>query len=111
MLIVLFPQGAHDNERVLARCEEVGWASPFLYSLYVRGFTAAYFGDDAESPSLILQTPNGRLIYETAWRAGALTDLSNAVERNLPQKPPESVRSSGRSPAFAGGFRSPTPEA
>jgi len=91
VLVVLFPQGAHDNDDVLARCEEVGWASPFLYSLYVRGFTAAYFGDDMEPPSLILQTPNGRRIHQTGWREDALAGLTEAVELNLPPKAPDSA--------------------
>lgn len=80
VLPVLFPQGSLHNDQVTARCNEVGWKDPFLFSQFVQGFTAAYFGDDLVPPKLILQTPNGRLLAESKWEEGALKGLFAAVQ-------------------------------
>ncbi|MCI0633039.1 MAG: hypothetical protein L0206_03865 [Actinobacteria bacterium] len=101
VMLVLFPQGALPDDRVLERCKEVGWTDPFLISTYVPGFTASIFGD-LEPPRVILQSPEGRVIHSSAWSEGTRASLEKAIERELgPAKTadPAEGRGSDQKPA------------
>ena len=83
VMLVLFPQGGHPDNQVLERCREVGWTDPFLFSTYVPGVTASIFGGDLVPPSVILQSPQGRVLHASTWMEGTLAVLAQKVDQEL----------------------------
>ncbi len=83
VMLVLFPQGGHPDDRVLERCKERGWTDPFLIFTYVPGFTASIFDEDLEPPSVILQSPQGRVLHSSTWSEATPDVLRTAIDQEL----------------------------
>jgi hypothetical protein len=80
---VLLPQGRHRDDDVLARCKAVGWTHPFAHSRYAEAFERSILGEDASLPSVMLQTPEGRVLYTSRWSDGTADAVAQAIEEQL----------------------------
>jgi hypothetical protein len=100
LMLALFPQGEQSsNKAIVERCKQVGWTDPFLVVRYAPGFTASYFDDDLEPPSLLLQSPEGRVIHASRWVEDAPAMLARRIDEELGQAPTRAtpaVRAGGR---------------
>jgi len=80
---VLLPQGRHGDDDVLARCKEAGWTHPFAHSRYAEAFKRSILGEEASLPSVMLQTPEGRVLHASGWSEGTADALAKTIEEQL----------------------------
>ncbi len=66
VMTLFFPQGEHANRDVSERLRGLGWAVGYLPDHLSEAYTAAQIGSDAPVPTVLLQTAEGRLIFQTS---------------------------------------------
>ena len=80
---VLLPQGGRTDARVLERCRQLGWTGPFVHSRFAAAYTESILGEPLELPRVMLQSPEGRVLYSGAWSAEASAEIAAAIDREL----------------------------
>jgi hypothetical protein len=83
LLTILFPQGGHPDPAVFEKLRGTGWNVPFVYSHLTEPYTRSLLPEDAPRPALMLQTPEGRVLFQSGWRVGAVTELRAAIDSAL----------------------------
>lgn len=83
LLTILFPQGDHPDPVVFDALRAVGWTVPFVYAHLSGPYTRSLLPDGSPRPALLLQTPEGRVLFQSGWREGAAAELGAAVDRAL----------------------------
>ena len=84
---VLLPQGGHRDADILAMCRAAGWTDPLIFGRYSPGYTQSILGDDLLLPSLLLQTPEGRVIHASAGLDGVQASYTEAIDKALGPAP------------------------
>lgn len=95
---VLLPQGRHRDDDVLARCKEAGWTHPFAYSRYAEAFKRSIFDEEASLPSVMLQSPEGRVLYTSRWFEGTADAIAKAIDEQLGARALHTADGSAREP-------------
>ena len=80
-LTAFFPQGRHPDGEVFERLRTLGWPTPFVMDWLSEGYTQAHLGAATDPPRVLVQTPEGRVLFRSEWREGAATDLAAALAR------------------------------
>jgi hypothetical protein len=80
---VLLPQGRHRDDDVLAHCKAVGWTHPFAHSRYAEAFKRSILGEEASLPSVMLQSPEGRVLYGSGWSRGTADAVAKVIAEQL----------------------------
>jgi hypothetical protein len=75
VLIVLFPEGQHPDVQLRERLSALDWKVPFAYDFLAEQYTRSLLPDGAELPAVLLQTPEGRLLFQAPWRPGVPAEL------------------------------------
>jgi hypothetical protein len=75
VLTILFAQGRHPHERTRERLRVLGWPVPFLYDHLAEPYTRSLLAEGDRLPTLLLQTAEGRLIYQGSWSSNSASDL------------------------------------
>lgn len=70
-MTVLFPQGEHPDPPLRERLRALGWPVPFLRDEYGEGYTRSLRPDDAPQPTLMLLTPEGRMLLDQPFAGSA----------------------------------------
>jgi hypothetical protein len=83
LLAILFPQGEHADAVVFERLRAAGWRAPFVYSHLTAPYTRSLLPDALPRPALQLQTPEGRVLFQSGWREGVTAELREAVDAAL----------------------------
>jgi hypothetical protein len=83
--LVLFAQGGYDDPTILEHCKQAGWSDPYLLARFTAPYTASYLGDDPELPSVLLNSPEGRVIFSSAWSESTPASLVQAIDREFGQ--------------------------
>lgn len=83
LLTILLPQGGHADAAVHEKLRALGWNVPFVYSHLAGPYTRSLLPAAAASPALMLQTPDGRVLFQGAWEAGVVPELSRAFDAAL----------------------------
>jgi hypothetical protein len=83
LLTILFPQGEHPDPAVFEKLRGTGWNVPFVYSHLTGPYTRSLLPEDAPRPALLLQTPEGRVLFQSGWREGAVAELRAAIDGAL----------------------------
>jgi hypothetical protein len=83
LLTILFPQGAHPDPMVFEKVRATGWNAAFVYSHLTEPYTRSLLPKDAPRPALLLQTPEGRVLFQSGWREDAVAELQAALDRAL----------------------------
>jgi hypothetical protein len=83
VMLLLFPQGGHQDVAVLESCKKAGWTGPFAYSRFTTAFTASMIGEKIELPSVMLQSPEGRALFSATWSDATPAALEQAIVGEL----------------------------
>jgi len=90
LLTILLPQGEHPDSRVRERLRGLGWTVPFVYDHLSEIYSRSLLTEGARLPALLLQTAEGRLLFQSEWRAGVVGELRSALEA-APRETPASA--------------------
>lgn len=77
---VLFPQGQHHDAVVRRELRELRWEVPFVYDVMSEGYTRSRLSEGTPLPAVMLQTPEGRLLFQSSWSSDALPRLVAALD-------------------------------
>jgi hypothetical protein len=99
---VLLPQGRRDDGAVLKRCQAVGWRDPFAHSRFSNGFTRSILGEDVPLPNVLLQSPEGRVLYGAPWATGTAAAVAAVIADELGAAPQPAADGQDASKATAG---------
>jgi hypothetical protein len=79
-MTVLFPQGRHPDVQTREQLRALGWPVPFLLDQYSEGYTRSRLDEGTRLPAVMLQTPDGRVVYQNSWKPGVATELIGALD-------------------------------
>jgi hypothetical protein len=96
VLTVLFPQGRHPDARTKERLHELGWPVPFLLDQVSEGYTRSRLEEGTPLPAVMLQTPEGRVVYQSSWTPQVVQELTRALDAEFGAKAP--VETPGKTP-------------
>ena len=96
VLTIFFPQGAHPDAQVRERLRGVKWMVPFLASYLSEPYARTLLSDATPPPSIQLQTPEGRVLFESRWDAGIVSQLTSALDKGIGAASPVAERGPGR---------------
>lgn len=80
VLTILFPIGKHPDVRLRERLRALDWTVPFLYDFLSESYTRTLLAEGTTLPALLLQTNEGRVVFQGAWRADVVSELSAALD-------------------------------
>jgi hypothetical protein len=81
LLTILFPQGGQRDAEVAERLRTLGWIVPFVYDHLSEPYTRTLLRGDESLPYLMLNTPEGRVLFERSWSPEAVADLRAALDQ------------------------------
>lgn len=84
LLTILFPQGGLPDSIVYERVRAAQWAVPFVHDHLTQPYTNTLLPDDIAPPAILLQTPEGRVLFERRWTPEVTPELIAAIDRALP---------------------------
>ena len=77
---IFFPQGQVPDPVVHARIRQLGWEVPFLADFLSEAYTETVLPEEKELPRVMLQTAEGRVLYEGLLRADTAAALRVAID-------------------------------
>src|SRR4029450_1459612 len=80
LLTILFPQGGRPDTEVYAKLVSLGWRIPFVYSFLSEPYTRSLLPEQMSQPAIQLRPPEGRVLFQSAWKKEVLPELSAAVD-------------------------------
>jgi hypothetical protein len=81
LLSILFAQGNHPDARTRERLRSLAWTIPFVFDHLAEPYTRSLLPEDTAPPALLLVSREGRVLYESPWRPGVVSDLGKALEQ------------------------------
>src|SRR5262245_36661664 len=94
VLTVLFPEGDHPDEEMAKRLRSLGWPVPFLFDFLAEAYIPTLLPAKTPLPAVLLQTNEGRLLYQSQWRPEVVGKLQAAIDRTFPA-PAETTSAGG----------------
>ncbi len=83
VLTLVFPQNRAGNEKTTARLRELGWEVPFVLFRFSDGYTRSQLAEETPPPAVMLQTADGRVLFESVWEPGLAGALTVAIDSSL----------------------------
>ncbi len=83
VLTILFPQGEHPDAQIREQLRALRWPVPFVYDHLAEAYTPTLLPETTLLPALLLQTTEGRVIFQGTWKAGVVAEVRSAMERSL----------------------------
>jgi hypothetical protein len=80
VLTLLFPQGRQPDLQTRGQLRELGWPVPFVLQQMAEGYTRSRLDEGIPLPALMLQTPDGRVVYQGTWTPDVIPDLTQALD-------------------------------
>jgi hypothetical protein len=80
VLTILFPQGSHPDAATRERLRALEWTVPFLYDFLAEPYTRTLLADGIPLPAVVLQTNEGRALYQRTWQPNAVEELISALD-------------------------------
>ncbi len=80
VLTVLFPEGQHPDEKLAERLRSLGWPVPFLFDFLAESYTQTLLSAKAPLPAVLLQTNEGRLLFQGRWTPEVAGELRAAID-------------------------------
>jgi len=87
VLTVLFPQGRYPDVETREQLRTLGWPVPFLLDQYAEGYTRSRLDEETRLPAVMLQTPDGRVVYQSSWKPDVVPELTRALDAEFGAKP------------------------
>ncbi len=83
LLTILFPQGEHPDADVYGKLVSLKWRVPFVYSYLTEPYTRSLLPAETPRPFVQLQTPEGRILFQSEWKKDVVPELSAALDSAL----------------------------
>lgn len=80
VLTVLFPQGRQPESAVIERLRALDWQVPFVFTHLSEPYTRTLVVAELAPPAVMLQTQEGRVLFEGGWSPDVVPALSSALE-------------------------------
>ncbi len=80
VLTILFPLGQHPDAELRERLRALDWRVPFLYDFLSEPYTRTLLPSETPLPALLLQTNEGRVVFQGGWGPDAARGLSAALD-------------------------------
>jgi len=80
---VLFPQGRRGDTEVSKRLRELEWRVPFVYDYLSEGYTDSLVGAMPALPMVLLQTSEGRAVFQASWKPALTSRIREEVDRSF----------------------------
>ena len=80
VMTILFPQGRISDLELREQVRASNWAVPFVYDHMSEAYTHTLLPAGVEPPAITLQTPDGRLIFASAWSPTIVPKLTAALD-------------------------------
>jgi hypothetical protein len=87
------PQGEHPDARVREQLRSLGWTIPFVYDHLAEAYTRSLLDADVALPAVVLQTREGRVLFQSEWKAGVASTLEAALDAAFASAPPPTAAS------------------
>jgi len=88
LLTILFPQGQVPDGELFERLHHLGWPTPFVHDHLSEAYTRTLLAEPMPPfPALLLQTDEGRVLFQDRWQAGLPFGLAPALDRALAPAP------------------------
>jgi len=81
VMTILFPQGAHPDAETRERLRALEWSVPFVYDFLSEPYTSTLLAAGTPMPVLLLQTNEGRLVFQREWAPDVVPALSAALDQ------------------------------
>jgi hypothetical protein len=80
VMTILFPQGTHADPELRERLRALEWPVPFLPDFLAEPYTRTLLVDGTPMPYVMLQTAEGRVLFQRRWGAEASLELVSALD-------------------------------
>jgi len=89
VLTVLFPRGRHSDAKVQEKLRAVKWTPVFVFDHLSESYTLSLIDERTPRPMLLLQTNEGRVLFQSPWKPGVVPDLTAVLDRAFGTPAPE----------------------
>jgi hypothetical protein len=83
-MTLFFPQGGRQDAVVYERVRAADWPIPFVHDHLTQPYTTTLLPDGIEPPAILLQTPEGRVLFQRRWTPEVTEELLAAIDRAVP---------------------------
>ncbi len=83
LLTILFPRGEHPDFKMRLTLRSLKWTVPFVYDHLSESYSRMLLSEDPPPVTILLQTGEGRVLFQREWRSDTASSLSSAIERVL----------------------------
>jgi hypothetical protein len=83
VVTLLFPQGTHDDGDVRDKLHALHWTVPFVYDFLSEPYTRTLLDEGTPMPTVLLQTSEGRVLFQDEFSPAAVARLSAALDANF----------------------------
>jgi hypothetical protein len=83
VLTILFPEGAHPDEKMAGRLRSLGWRAAFLFDFLAESYVPTLLPAATPQPAVLLQTNEGRLLFQSRWRPEIVGELESVIDRSF----------------------------
>jgi hypothetical protein len=80
VLTVLFAQGQHPDAELRERLRALDWKVPYAYDFLAEGYTRSLLPEGTPVPAVLLQTREGRLLFQSPWGSSVPAELDAALD-------------------------------
>lgn len=87
LLTVLLPIGDVDDPVLYEKLRALGWPIPFVYDHLSESYARSILADGIARPAVVLQTPEGRLLFHGPWSDETAAKLAVAVDEAIGREP------------------------
>lgn len=87
VLTILFPQGKHSDAQVREELRSIEWRVPFVFDHLSEAYTRSLLDKRAALPALLLQTPEGRVLFQSSWEGDSVSRLTLALDEAYGRAP------------------------
>jgi hypothetical protein len=84
LMTILFPQGGRPDSSVYERVRAADWPVPFVHDHLTQPYTNTLLPDGIEPPAILVQTPEGRVLFQRRWTPELTAELLAAIDRAVP---------------------------
>lgn len=80
VMTILFPQGQHRDAAIREQLRSLGWRVPFVYDFLSEAYASTLLADGTPMPALLLQTNEGRVLFQGPGSPGVVPELTAALD-------------------------------
>jgi len=96
VLTILFAQGRIENGILFEQLRALGWTPAFVHDHLAEAYTQTLLPEPLPLPTLLLQTDEGRVLFQGRWQGALPPALAAALDRPLPGAAARPAGSTGR---------------